>query len=311
MFVRRIARPIAAGRDHFDNQKAFGTGRFRENIAHMTGVRAGTARQHLDIRWRNHAGGELADSRRKANRHFAIIRRFDLVSDASRQIDRPWRAFEDTCAFADHAGIKVLCCDPRFAREQNDAGLHLAGLAGVPAAFLQIARLETDIGPAGGFRRHTMDEAIGGLAWADEKFGAGHGLTTPVLSRVRFLSMPRADARRPSWRRPRSALSSDPAPLPRQPSRNSHSVLRRPKRNRRCRRRVQYSRRDPRLCRGSNPKNSSRRLLPRPSASCVRPCNERGRSALYSAAPNRQDQRRPKSHGPYRAEDSPAAWYGP
>ena len=164
MLVGRIARPMAARRDHFDHQQALGRRVLRQHVADVAGVRACRARG-LDLARRDHP-------RRQADLRRARVQSATSQSSAAstatlamrRDVDRPRQAGEDIGALADHPGIEIAGAHPRLAGENDEAQFASARRQGEALALFQRPNLEADIAPAGAFGRHAEQHAAGGGA---------------------------------------------------------------------------------------------------------------------------------------------------
>ena len=87
----------------------------------------------------------------------------DRVAAAGRDVGGPGRPLERAHALADLAEILAVDRELRLARDEHEADLARAGLGGEALVRLQPVEGEAHVAPAGAFRGHLGDEAMGAL----------------------------------------------------------------------------------------------------------------------------------------------------
>src|SRR5215203_6023355 len=180
MLVRRIARPMARRRDDLDDEEAvrrLGLG----DVLDVAGVRAGAARETLDRVRPDEPRRVGAAARARADRKLERGRRRGAPGRARRHVDRGRLALEGRHPAADLAKALAVDLDPRFAGDEDEAGLALAGRRRCRFPRREPVDLESDIGPAGALGRDLMDAAAAGGGLEEKLRHRAHA--SPAASR--------------------------------------------------------------------------------------------------------------------------------
>src|SRR5580698_3308406 len=135
VLVRRIARPVAAGGDHLDDQQAVRWRGLRQNVANVAGIGTRAAYFHAHVGRGDQARRAPRLTGRRANRQFDSVLRRDREARSGGSIDRAGRGFlEYRAAATDSIESLSVYGNIGPAREHHDADLArvLAALYDLP-----------------------------------------------------------------------------------------------------------------------------------------------------------------------------------
>src|SRR5215208_5267251 len=181
ILVRRIARPMARRRDDLDDEEAVRRLGLGQDVLDVAGVRAGAARETLDRVRPDEPRRVGAAARARADRKLERGRRRGAPGRARRHVDRGRLALEGRHPAADLAKALAVDLDPRFAGDEDEAGLALAGRRRCRFPRREPVDLESDIGPAGALGRDLMDAAAAGGGLEEKLRHRAHA--SPAASR--------------------------------------------------------------------------------------------------------------------------------